>query len=588
MKTKGDLSLALPNEQSPLAREVLKGGTGAYGFGGASKPENFKVQETNTAFMPAACFSILVVECCERLAFYTFVGTQEFFLEQLGYTVSQAASMNAAMGTLCMAWALLGGWAADVTFGRYQTIVGFGLIYALGAFLAAASAWPGLQSTWLYMVGIMILVPLGTAGIKANISNFGADQYDTSTPAGLAAQERFFSWFYMSINLGSAVAYGYLTTLGSSGGLGIPKQYGYFAVYAIAAVFMVTAIAVFCSKRDVYHIRPLQHSSSLGSVAQRVSAVAETGSVPAKFLRAGVVLLVAAIGFSVLQAVAPSLLFASSFTRLAFLCAGAGVLMVVLPCRRPSWLVSEPFDARPGDFSDADIRDFLRLLPIIFTGNLAFSALFNSMMFWYQQQACQMDLRAAGTQLSGSFFCVADCLAIIVATPLAMDWVNPFLEQKCNFGHRAKFGVGMAVAALSVLSAAHLELLRKMSPVLMDMSNCAPPGTAMSSMPASWMIVPFFLMGIGEIYTQPVLMHLSYSQSPKSMRTLTAATSLVVGAVSNALFTVQVTALAPLVPNDLNRGHLEYGYYFNVVLGGCFYMAYLAVLNGFEEKQFNA
>lgn len=236
--------------------------------------------------------------------------------------------------------------------------------------------------------------------------------------------------------------------------------------------------------------------------------------------------------------------------------------------------------------SDEDVQDYLRLLPLLLMGNIAFSALYNSMQFWYQQQACQMDLRVAGTQLAGSFFTIADCLGIAVATPLALMWVNPWLNRRLNgrFTNGAKFGLGMAFAALSVLLAARLELRRKRSPSLSEASNCAPPGIAMSAMSGSWMVLPFFLMGLGEIYTQPVLMHLSYSQSPKSMRTLAAATGLVIGAVSNAIFTAQVASLAKFVPNDLNQGHLEYGYYSNVLLGGVCYIAYMQFVKDFEEK----
>eukprot|EP00929_Paragymnodinium_shiwhaense_P097389 TRINITY_DN5908_c0_g1_i16.p2 TRINITY_DN5908_c0_g1~~TRINITY_DN5908_c0_g1_i16.p2 ORF type:complete len:144 (-),score=24.55 TRINITY_DN5908_c0_g1_i16:90-521(-) len=130
----------------------------------------------------------------------------------------------------------------------------------------------------------------------------------------------------------------------------------------------------------------------------------------------------------------------------------------------------------------------------------------------------------------------------------------------------------------------HGQAARRLRPVLPEASNCAPEGVHMSDMSATCMIVPFFLMGLGEIYTQPVLMHLAYTQSPVSMRTLTAATGLVVGAVSNAIFTVQIAALAPFVPNDLNKGNLEYGYFANIVIGVVFYVAYLFALRCFEDQ----
>eukprot|EP00929_Paragymnodinium_shiwhaense_P097391 TRINITY_DN5908_c0_g1_i19.p1 TRINITY_DN5908_c0_g1~~TRINITY_DN5908_c0_g1_i19.p1 ORF type:complete len:595 (-),score=129.34 TRINITY_DN5908_c0_g1_i19:90-1874(-) len=541
--------------------------------------------------MPAVCISILVVELCERLCFYTFTGTQEFFLEHLGYSLAEAGGMNAAMGTLCMAWALFAGWIADVKLGRYQTIFCFGLVYAVGAALAAAAAWPGKESSRLYMLGIMVLVPLGTAGLKANISNFGADQYDTSDPAQALAQEKFFSWFYMSINCGSAVAYGYLTTLGSSGGLGIPKKFGYFAVFLIAAVFMFLAVIIFRSNKAQYRMQPIRHTSPMGAVVARVVEVARQGSGFASSVCIGTVLLTAGVILSVVQAVAPEAAFAGVCTKLAFAASAAGIGMVTIPCRSPAWLADAPsvrdlLPPRDSDFSDGEIQSFLRLLPLLFTANLAFSALYNSMQFWYQQQACQMDLRVGGTQLAGSFFCIADCLGIVLATPIAVDWLNPMVEKasKGRFGHGAKFGLGMLFAAASVLIAARFEAARRLRPVLPEASNCAPEGVHMSDMSATCMIVPFFLMGLGEIYTQPVLMHLAYTQSPVSMRTLTAATGLVVGAVSNAIFTVQIAALAPFVPNDLNKGNLEYGYFANIVIGVVFYVAYLFALRCFEDQ----
>jgi len=104
----------------------------------------------------------------------------------------------------------------------------------------------------------------------------------------------------------------------------------------------------------------------------------------------------------------------------------------------------------------------------------------------------------------------------------------------------------------------------------------------MSGLNSAWMTFPFFLMGLGEIYTQPVLMHLAYSRSPPSMRTLAAATGLVMGAVSTSLFTVQVALLSRYVPDDLNHGHLEYGYVCNLLLAGALFAGYLRALRRFE------
>merc|ERR1719428_2733300 len=109
----------------------------------------------------------------------------------------------------------------------------------------------------------------------------------------------------------------------------------------------------------------------------------------------------------------------------------------------------------------------------------------------------------------------------------------------------------MLFGVFSVLVAIHIEVLRKEAPVLATQSTCAPHGVTMSDIKGAWMTVPFFLMGVGEIYTQPTLMYFAYKQSPPSMRTLTAATSLFIGGVSTAIFSIMVQVLSAYVPNNL-------------------------------------
>jgi len=366
----------------------------------------------------------------------------------------------------------------------------------------------------------------------------------------------------------------------------VPKAYGYFVAYALMALCMALAVCVYRAGRHGYKVHPLQERSALFSVAKALFDCARTGCWRAAFVCLGMWCLLGSIILSCCKALAPA--SGSAMMWAAFACAGIGTLTVVLPCINPSWLRAE--GAEP-TADQAEVQGFLRILPVLFTGNLAFGALYNSMQFWYQQQACQMDLRVpfstTGSQFSGSFFMIADCLGIVVATPLAVDWLNPLLEKELGgrFGHGAKFGLGMSFGALSVFVATRFEMLRRAAPVLGLASNCAPSGVSMSAFGSVWMALPYFLMGMGEIYTQPVLMHFAYRHSPPSMRTLAAATGLVIGAVSTSLFTVQVAALSSYVPNDLNHGHLEYGYVSNILLGAGLYAAYLGALRRFEEQQ---
>jgi dipeptide/tripeptide permease len=181
---------------------------------------------------------------------------------------------------------------------------------------------------------------------------------------------------------------------------------------------------------------------------------------------------------------------------------------------------------------------------------------------------------------------IADCVGIVIATPIALGYVNPSLDRLSGgqFGHRAKFALGMLLGGSSVYLAARMEVSRRLAPILQETSNCAPDGVHMSEQSAMLMFVPFLLMGIGEIYTQPVLMHFAYTNSPSSMRTFGAIVTMVIGAVSNALFTVQIAALKRYVPNDLNQGNLEYGYYANLLLGIIFFYGFVVAMGNFERR----
>jgi dipeptide/tripeptide permease len=320
----------------------------------------------------------------------------------------------------------------------------------------------------------------------------------------------------------------------------------------------------------------------LASTAECLVGCAVNGSHKAAVVCLGVLLLCSSIVLSAMESLVPSM--GTPMMVAAFCCAGLGVLAVTVLCVSSAWLATGP-DGTP-TAEEQDTQKFIKLLPTLFMGSLSFGALYNSMQFWYQQQACQMDVRLGSIQLSGSFFNIADCFAIVLMTPILLDYINPFMEKKMGkLGHGTKFGIGMAVAGISVLVAAKLELMRKGAAVLPIQSNCAPPGVNMSDLQGAWMMVPYFLMGVAEIYTQPTLLHFAYSQSPPSMRTFSMAASFFIQAVSSAIFALLVKALSSYIPNDLNTGHLEFGYYVNLLIGFALFVPFLAVLKMHENAE---
>jgi len=202
---------------------------------------------------------VLAVELCERLTYYTLAGSQKTYLnKQLGFSPSSAAAMNSVFSMLCYMWCLPGGLLAD-SFGRYKVIVCLASIYALGTVVVAISVHADLQIPLkgLFLFGALGLIPLGTGGIKPNICNFGADQIGDETPARKETQKKFFSFFYLSINVGVLFAFGYFANLTTHGQPPyIPLEEGYFAAYIVAAASMIIAVMTFVGGTGLFTISP--------------------------------------------------------------------------------------------------------------------------------------------------------------------------------------------------------------------------------------------------------------------------------------------------------------------------------------------
>lgn len=87
----------------------------------------------------------------------------------------------------------------------YSTILYLSIVYACGSVIIALGAIPTvpLPADVATVIGLL-LISLGTGGIKPCVSAFGGDQFKIPEQAKQLAL--FFSLFYMSINAGSLIS----------------------------------------------------------------------------------------------------------------------------------------------------------------------------------------------------------------------------------------------------------------------------------------------------------------------------------------------------------------------------------------------
>lgn len=100
---------------------------------------------------------------------------------------------------------VFGAMLADSYLGKFRTILYVSMIYAVGNIVLALAATTPLHlpDREFSLLGLM-LIAIGTGGIKPCVSAFGGDQF--TLPQQEVQLAMFFSMFYFSINAGSLIS----------------------------------------------------------------------------------------------------------------------------------------------------------------------------------------------------------------------------------------------------------------------------------------------------------------------------------------------------------------------------------------------
>ena len=488
------------------------------------------------------CIFILVTELCERFAYYGLTGSLVIFLQRdLGFTNVLATELTGLFGAVVYVTPVLGAYLADAHWGRYSTILFFCVWYIVGLLMTTASAWPTVTSdpgaggdlpTWvataLAMTGLFLGVGLGAGGIKSNVVVLGADQFEL--PREAAAQDSFFRYFYWSINIGATVAFTYLTNLAVNGQEPlVPKDYGFFASFALPTIAFILGITVFWCGRHRYTTKPPE--GSVVSDFLRTVGAAAPHSGRGRALIGGVNLLL--IAFCTIIAS----FFLSSGTHEAVAVAGMALiaialLLLVAGGAKVGWLrdgtaaelagvaAAEP-PAGGAAAATAAAADVVRVLPIAAT-LVMFWCVYSQMSTNFVIQGCQMDLNVLGTTLSPATLNVFDSVVIMLLIPVVDGGVYPLLARLgMPMTMLGKIGVGFCFAAASMVAAGVVEIARIQAGPLPGnaTSPCSEDGLPlpMSSLSIWWQTPQYMLIGLGEIFTAIT----SYTMDPPRRRRLT-------------------------------------------------------------------
>jgi len=566
--------------------------------------------------MSVAVILILLVNLSERFCFYTINGTQVNYMKSnLGIASQNANAIILVLQTACYVSCIPGGIIGE-KIGRFPTIVLFALVYLCGAAAITISTVPEITSYGLFMLGSFGGLALGSGGIKPNVPNFGADQV-----VDKEQREAFFAYFYWMINLGSAVALGLMSTVTSSpASFGIGTEYGYVVAYGIAACSMLLAFVLFVSGKPKYLGVGAMESRSLMRPIMKSVIYSAKSSGKAKVALSGWILLVPFLALSFVQA----FLHGPTGLNVAIITACIGLVSIVclgVGHLNNDWLVLAP-DCLNGALSEEESRQTFQSVPMLLIANMVFNLSYAMMLAPFIQQSCQMNLAIGGTTLSGTVFNLGDCFAVILFIPIFDIIIFPALKWCTGrpMSNEGKLVGGFAFAALSMITAVIIEIVRRNSSIITPVgdvtphdfyhndtyawlctpseqcydvaggplmgqclingvqycSSCSPQSTFddvsygiyASTMSGMIMFLPFALIGVGEILVNPTTMYYSYNLTPPRTRSVMQAMNMLFqGGIPPAFVSVVTTLLGSTSsPNDLNRGNCEYLYYAALVV----------------------
>ncbi|KAL2823484.1 POT family-domain-containing protein [Aspergillus cavernicola] len=227
--------------------------------------------------LPLSAWLVAVVELCERFTYYGMSGLFQNYVQRpldgsegrgaLGMGHQGATGLTTFFQFWCYVTPIVGAIVADQYLGKYKTIVYFCGIYLVGLLILVCTSIPGALESGAGLGGFIaaiLIIGLGTGGIKSNVAPLIADQYKRKRMAVSTNKkgervvidpaltiQRIYMIFYGAINVGS------LSLLATPY---MERDVGFWSAYLLClCMFAVGTLVVICG-RKYYIVRPPQGS----------------------------------------------------------------------------------------------------------------------------------------------------------------------------------------------------------------------------------------------------------------------------------------------------------------------------------------
>ncbi|CAO3668303.1 unnamed protein product [Umbelopsis ramanniana] len=241
-------------------------------YGPAPTEEEWKSLREVADSVPMSAFLVILIEFCERFTYYGLSGPFQNYIQNdpppsypaeqpgaLGKGQQTATALSTFFQFWCYITPIFGAIVADQYLGKYRTILLFGTIYFIGLIIITATSAPSAIESGAAFPGFvvgLVIVGLGTGGIKSNVSPLVAEQYKSHHPyiktlksgervivTPQATYQKIFNMFYWGINVGG---------MSSVATTNLEKNIGFWSAYLLPTLMFIPALVIVAVGRNQY------------------------------------------------------------------------------------------------------------------------------------------------------------------------------------------------------------------------------------------------------------------------------------------------------------------------------------------------
>lgn len=395
------------------------------------------------------------------------------------------------------------------------------------------------------------LVALGNGGYQPNIATFGSDQFDEENPEESHSKVAFFSYFYLSLNLGQLFSNTFISYLQNEG--------FWMLGFWLSAGSALLALIIFLAGTPWYRYFP-SLGNPLSRVAQVVVAASRKSMV--KLQPGGEGLYERDNGvFSRRVLHTDGFRF---FDRAAAPAMDSDDEELHDPWRLCTVTQVE------------EVKCVLRLLPI-WLCTILYSVIFTQMASLFVVQGAAMKLSVSNFSVPPSSMSVFDVLSVACFIFLNKRLLNPLVRRLRKDGSAMtevqRMGVGLAISIAAMLTAGTVEHFRLKNAV----STSA--GTTHilngSSLSIFWQAPQYVLVGASEVFMYVGQLEFFNSQIPDGLKSFGSALCMMSISLGNYVSSFLVTMVMKItgdggksgwIPENLNYGRLENFYFLLAIL----------------------